>query len=114
MTKVQQIGELLAPFMLRRLKSDVELSIPPKTEIKIYVPLTELQIDCYKSIISHNVEFLEKFGSSTSSTHDLRRLMSILMQLRKVTASRDLVTNRLAFIHFSLMFKRKRVTRNII
>lgn len=54
---------MLNPFMLRRLKTDVEIAIPPKTEIKIYVPLTELQTQCYKSIISHNLEFIQKFNN---------------------------------------------------
>ena len=34
---------ILQPLMLRRIKKDVELSLPPKVETKILVPLTALQ-----------------------------------------------------------------------
>jgi len=33
---------LLAPLMLRRIKKDAEHGLPPKTETKIYVPLSGL------------------------------------------------------------------------
>ena len=42
--------QILTPFLLRRLKSDVELLIPPKREILVYAPLTltKTQQDYYK------------------------------------------------------------------
>ena len=32
--------QLLKPIMLRRIKTDIEEKLPPKTETKIYVPLS--------------------------------------------------------------------------
>ena len=37
LTKLHQI---LQPFVLRRLKADVEVSIPPKKELVLYCPLS--------------------------------------------------------------------------
>ena len=49
---IKQLHQLLAPFMLRRLKSDVETDLPPKKEIKLYVGLTDMQLFWYKSVLS--------------------------------------------------------------
>lgn len=37
--------EVLRPFLLRRLKSDVEKSLPPKSELKVYIGLSKMQRD---------------------------------------------------------------------
>ena len=36
--------QILTPFLLRRLKTDVEFSLPPKKEILVYAPLTFQQV----------------------------------------------------------------------
>jgi SWI/SNF-related matrix-associated actin-dependent regulator of chromatin subfamily A member 5 len=41
---VQQLHKLLRPFLLRRLKSDVEKGLPPKKEILLKIGLSELQV----------------------------------------------------------------------
>ena len=49
---IKQIHAILRPFMLRRVKDDcLEVNIPPKKEIYLYVNFTPLQRDVYKSII---------------------------------------------------------------
>ena len=40
---VTRLHSVLRPFLLRRLKSDVEKKLPPKKEIKIYVGLSKMQ-----------------------------------------------------------------------
>lgn len=40
---VERLHGVLRPFLLRRLKSDVEKKLPPKKEIKIYVGLSKMQ-----------------------------------------------------------------------
>lgn len=44
--------------MLRRLKSDVELVIPPKKEIIVFCPLTKLQQTFYKATLNNTIENL--------------------------------------------------------
>jgi ATP-dependent DNA helicase len=49
---VSTLQAIIKPFLLRRLKSDVEKdSIPPKKEYLIYAPLTEIQREIYDAIV---------------------------------------------------------------
>ena len=49
---VSTLQAIIKPFLLRRLKSDVEKdSIPPKKEYLIYAPLTEMQREIYDAIV---------------------------------------------------------------
>ena len=38
--------------MLRRLKTDVDLDIPPKKEVLVYAPLTTEQKEVYESLVN--------------------------------------------------------------
>lgn len=38
-----KLHDILRPFLLRRLKSDVEVCLPPKKEIILYAHMTKLQ-----------------------------------------------------------------------
>lgn len=44
---ITSLHQILKPFLLRRLKSDVEHSLPPKKEYILYAPLTRQQKDLY-------------------------------------------------------------------
>lgn len=57
---VASLREILKPFMLRRVKTDVCLEIPPKKEIIVYAPLTELQRDLYKAVLNRDLQTLSK------------------------------------------------------
>jgi ATP-dependent DNA helicase len=61
---LMMLRTILKPFMLRREKSDVCFDIPPKKEIIIYAPLTELQHDLYKAVLNYNIEVLNKIKES--------------------------------------------------
>ena len=41
--------------MLRRLKTDVDLRIPPKKEVIVYAPLRPLQKDFYAALIDRTI-----------------------------------------------------------
>ena len=43
------------PFMLRRVKSDVDLLIPPKKELLVYAPMTQDQQDFYEATIDKTI-----------------------------------------------------------
>jgi len=74
---VQQIHRLLRPFMLRRIKAEVEHSLPPKKEMYLYFGLTKLQRRIYKNILKNHSHVVNGNG-------DRAQLMNILMQLKKV------------------------------
>lgn len=62
--QVASLHQLLRPYFLRRVKSDVEKNIPPKTETVIDVELTMLQKKYYRAIYERNRAYLEYEGSS--------------------------------------------------
>ncbi|XP_011301412.1 lymphocyte-specific helicase-like [Fopius arisanus] len=53
---LQSIREILKPFMLRRLKVDVCLDIPPKKEVLVYAPMTKLQRDLYSALLNNDLD----------------------------------------------------------
>lgn len=48
---VEKLHAILKPFLLRRLKSDVEKKLLPKKELKLYVGLTDMQREWYKGVL---------------------------------------------------------------
>ena len=40
---MRKLHAILRPFLLRRLKIDVETSLPPKTETKLFIGMSALQ-----------------------------------------------------------------------
>ncbi len=52
---VASLHAILKPFLLRRLKVDVEKEIPPKKEYLLYAPLTQQQKDIYQAIVSRQI-----------------------------------------------------------
>ncbi|KAJ5532663.1 SNF2-related protein [Penicillium frequentans] len=79
-TVVQQLHRVLRPFLLRRVKSDVEKSLLPKQEMNLYVPMSEMQIKWYQKILEKDIDAVNgAAGKRESKT----RLLNIVMQLRK-------------------------------
>lgn len=76
---IEKLHSVLKPFLLRRLKSDVEKKLPPKIETKLYVGLSGMQRQLYTKILLKDVDLLNASGQKT----DKVRLLNILMQLRK-------------------------------
>jgi SWI/SNF-related matrix-associated actin-dependent regulator of chromatin subfamily A member 5 len=76
---IKKLHTILRPFMLRRVKSDVAKSLPPKKETKLYVGLTAMQHTYYVHCLLKDAHELNKLGGP-----DRSRLLNVLMQLRKV------------------------------
>lgn len=53
---VKQLHAVLRPFLLRRVKADVEKSLLPKKEINVYVGMTTLQRKWYKMILEKDID----------------------------------------------------------
>lgn len=62
--------QILTPFLLRRLKTDVELGIPPKREVLVYAPLTSLQEKYYTLILNKTIDKLIKNGGKSDYLTD--------------------------------------------
>lgn len=59
---IKQIHRLLRPFMLRRLKIDVERHLPTKKEIYLFVGLSQIQKKLYKNILKGNIDVVNSNG----------------------------------------------------
>ncbi|XP_055382405.1 chromatin-remodeling complex ATPase chain Iswi [Condylostylus longicornis] len=77
---IQRLHAVLQPFLLRRLKSEVEKSLKPKKEIKIFIGLTKMQREWYTKILLKDIDVVNGAGKM-----EKMRLQNILMQLRKCT-----------------------------
>lgn len=77
---VQQLHKVLRPFLLRRVKADVEKSLLPKKEINIFVGLTDMQRRWYKSILEKDIDAV---NGGVGRKEGKTRLLNIVMQLRK-------------------------------
>ncbi|CAO3579030.1 unnamed protein product [Absidia cylindrospora] len=78
---VEQLHKVLRPFLLRRIKSDVEKSLLPKKEINIYVRMSSMQRKWYQRILEKDLDAVN--GAGTTKREGKTRLLNIVMQLRK-------------------------------
>ncbi|KAF8886753.1 SNF2 family DNA-dependent ATPase [Infundibulicybe gibba] len=79
---VEALHKILRPFLLRRVKADVEKNLLPKKEINIYVGLTDMQRKWYRSVLEKDIDAV---NGLTGKKEGKTRLMNMVMQLRKVT-----------------------------
>ncbi|EWM24038.1 putative chromatin remodelling complex atpase chain, partial [Nannochloropsis gaditana] len=75
---ITQLHKILRPFMLRRLKADVEKSLPKKTETLVFCEMMPTQRDTYKKILERDLSVIA--GSETAGR---TAVLNLVMQLRK-------------------------------
>lgn len=83
---LSRLRTLLDPFMLRRVKRDVESEMPPKTEMQLSCSLSGRQRQLYAKIKANVsiAELVQSVGGSGADVDRNSKLMNIVMQLRKV------------------------------
>ena len=78
---IRRLHKVLRPFLLRRLKKDVEKDLPDKTEKVIKCKFSSLQARLYKQMVTHNkLVVSDGKGGRTGA----RGLSNMIMQLRKL------------------------------
>ncbi|MCJ1306930.1 hypothetical protein MMC25_000574 [Agyrium rufum] len=78
---IRRLHKVLRPFLLRRLKKDVEKDLPNKTEKVIKCRFSALQAKLYKQLVTYNkMSVSDGKGGKTG----MRGLSNMLMQLRKL------------------------------
>ncbi|KAL6911860.1 hypothetical protein ACP4OV_000665 [Aristida adscensionis] len=85
---VERLHNVLRPFILRRLKRDVEKQLPKKHEHVIYCRLSRRQRNLYEDFIASSET------QATLSSGNYFGMISIIMQLRKVCNHPDLFEGR--------------------
>lgn len=77
---IRDLHRRLQPFILRRLKKDVEKSLPSKSERILRVELSDVQTDYYKNILTKNYSALT---AGTKGGHF--SLLNVMSELKKAS-----------------------------
>ena len=92
---VEKLHGILKPFLLRRLKGDVETNLPRKKEIVLYAHMVETQKKFNDALVDKTIgDMLQKL-SGGSAPVGATALNNMLMQLRKNCNHPDLITGGL-------------------
>lgn len=75
---VRRLRDILRPFMLRRIKAEVEKSLLPKIEVKLFVGLTTLQRETYKKVLAKELTRMNEMGEESTKS-----MVMIMQELRK-------------------------------
>ncbi|KAI1824846.1 SNF2 family N-terminal domain-containing protein [Xylaria intraflava] len=78
---IRRLHKVLRPFLLRRLKKDVEKDLPDKTEKVIKCKFSALQTRLYKQMVTHQKIAV---GDGKGGKTGVRGLSNMIMQLRKL------------------------------
>ncbi len=74
---INRLHQVLRPFLLRRLKTDVETQLPEKTETVIRCDMSAWQRLLYRQVT-------DKVGLATSATGSVKAFNNLLMQCKKI------------------------------
>ncbi|KAF2363608.1 DBINO domain [Trinorchestia longiramus] len=94
---LNRLHTILKPFMLRRIKTEVENELTDKIEIMVYCPLTLRQKFLYSGLrnkISIEELLHSTSGSATAPAAVTNSLMNLVMQFRKVCNHPELLERR--------------------
>ena len=92
---VEKLHGILKPFLLRRLKGDVETNLPRKKEIVLYAHMVETQRKFNDALVDKTIgDMLQKI-SGGSAPVGATALNNMLMQLRKNCNHPDLISGGL-------------------
>ena len=86
----QRLRQLLRPFILRRLKSEVLSELPPRTEITLSLELSEGERALYEAMRRQAIERLEENAEINPGEQRLR-LLAEIMRLRRTCCHPSLV-----------------------
>ncbi|GAB2295490.1 Pharynx and intestine in excess protein 1 [Dionaea muscipula] len=85
---VDRLHNVLRPFILRRLKRDVETQLPMKQEHVLYCRLSKRQRNLYEDFIASSET------QATLASSNFFGMLNVIMQLRKVCNHPDLFEGR--------------------
>ncbi|MDQ6975455.1 MAG: DEAD/DEAH box helicase [Mariprofundaceae bacterium] len=86
----QHLKQLVHPFILRRLKSNVLTELPSRTEITIHVELPKEEMALYEAVRQQALERIENIANGPPGARQIQVLAEI-MRLRRVCCHPSLV-----------------------
>lgn len=80
---LEQLGMLISPFILRRLKEEVLDELPPKIETKVSVELNKHQKKLYMAYVNQAKGELRAYDNMPKGQRSMK-ILSVLMRLRQI------------------------------
>lgn len=87
--QLKRLHVILKPFMLRRVKKNVQSELGDKVEIDLFCDLTNRQQKYYQMLKSQ-ISVMDLLDASNSNDESTQSLMNLVMQFRKVCNHPDL------------------------
>ncbi|KNC65026.1 helicase, partial [Pseudoalteromonas rubra] len=87
----QSLKQLVKPFILRRLKSQVLTELPEKTEINLTVSLSEDEMTFYEALRQHAIDQIMESSSTSSAAEQRIKMLAELTKLRQACCHPQLV-----------------------
>lgn len=87
--QLRRLHVILKPFMLRRIKKNVQSELGDKVEIDIFCDLTNRQKKYYQMLKSQ-ISIMDLLDTANSGSDDATSLINLVMQFRKVCNHPDL------------------------
>lgn len=81
---IRRLHKVLRPFLLRRLKKDVEKDLPDKIEKVLKCNLSSLQYVLYQQMLKHNAIFIGNQATEETNKSGIKGLNNKVMQLKKI------------------------------
>jgi superfamily II DNA or RNA helicase len=78
-----RLRQLLKPFILRRLKSEVLSELPPRTEVTLQLELSDGEMALYEAMRRQAIERLDEKADETAVGHMRLQLLAEIMRLRR-------------------------------
>ncbi|XP_066478719.1 lymphoid-specific helicase [Tiliqua scincoides] len=86
---LHMLHQILTPFLLRRLKSDVTLEVPPKREVVVYAPLVKKQETFYTAIVNRTIRKMLGIHEEVKEVIELSPTGRPKRRSRKVVSYRE-------------------------
>ncbi|XP_018421548.1 PREDICTED: DNA helicase INO80 isoform X2 [Nanorana parkeri] len=112
--QLSRLHMILKPFMLRRIKKDVENELSDKIEILMYCNLTSRQKLLYQALknkISIDDLLQSSMGTAQQSQNTTSSLMNLVMQFRKVCNHSELFERQETWSPFFLAIRPYKVSK---
>ena len=94
---IEMIQKIIRPFIMRRMKCDVSLNLPPKKEILVYCPLTRIQKNFYRALLERTIiavidkEYgIEEEGKTEEESKDTPKRVSRRKDTSKRVSRREI------------------------
>ncbi len=88
---LQSLNYQIKPFILRRKKADVVLSLPEKIENNVYVDLPEIQKKLYLKVLNDTKKELDEISESGDFLKSRIKILQLLTRLRQICIDPNVV-----------------------